>query len=166
MQARDYTNALAAYKVESNGTMPMLRRLSFLEMMSVCEQIVVDKHIAATRPYLKELDTSEERIAYLKAAQADQPAGFDLKEKALDELVSEQGIDAILRYGMTECNPGMEIDSFMISVNDEDKAFIYNVFAADLEEAGKKAAKASGAKKNGKKQTRKTRKPRKPAGAS
>ena len=159
MSATQYINGTFTHHCEDCKKSPYVRNLGFVEILAVCEKVVVDGYMKEQRPYLDMLDKPNERIDFLRKAQEEQPRGHTLQLLAMDEILTVRGIWAVIRYGIAECNPDMDderLDAFMEEASADDRGALFDIFALTLVESSEKAKKED-AKRSTKKPKARTR---------
>lgn len=157
MSATNYVNAVTPFHCPDCKKTPYVKDLGFIDILAVCEKVVVDRYLAEQAPYLALLTDPDERVAYVRQIQVAQPRDKELQILAMDEILSDEGIDAILRFGLLECNPEMDIDGFMEVASVADKDGIFSIFCKSIHDAGKRQEKKEAAKRTRKKSTARTK---------
>jgi hypothetical protein len=162
--AQSYTNTPAPLHLQPSGFTIYVKRLGFVDILAVCERLVISQYVEDQKPYLAQLDNSEDRIAYLRQAQADQPKGAYLHQLALEKIVQKDGIAAILDFGLKECNPDIDIDNFTNKTTADERGQVFEIFCADIAEMGNEVLEDK--KEDGKKPRKKRATKKKTGGRS
>jgi hypothetical protein len=147
IDAKSYTNTPAPLHLTPSGFTIYVKRLGFVDILAVCERLVIATYVEEQKPYLAQL----------------QPRGAVLHHLALNKILDKEGVAAILEFGLLECNPDMNLEDFLARTTPDERGQVFEIFCADITEMGDKVVEDK--KEDGKKPPKKAATKKKKTGA-